>query len=160
MTVGATASVSTSIVMTANSALSPGWSGSRRIGSVFVNGVHGEVDVVAAVELGTVGAVHLAPAGRAVGRQPQVGFVEVAEQQELAHLPRRRQADHVVDLLAADLPDAVQASFSQRSVSSSTASSSHVCPPGGEAVGRERGVDRHAASVPLGRVDRRYGAVP
>ena len=51
----------------------------------------GQVDVAAAVELGAVGAVDLAPPGVPVGGQPQVGLLEVAEQQELAHPPRRRQ---------------------------------------------------------------------
>ena len=50
-----------------------------------------------------MGAVDLAPAVVAVGGQPEVGFVEVAEQQELAHPPRRGQPQHVLHGLAADL---------------------------------------------------------
>ena len=50
-----------------------------------------------------MGAVDLAPAVVAVGGQPEVGFVEVAEQQELAHLPRRREAQDVLHALAPDL---------------------------------------------------------
>ena len=91
-----TASVSTSIVTTGSSAPSPTPSGSRRIGSGGRERRARQLDVGAAVELAPVGAVDLAPAGRAVGRQPQVGLVEVAEQQELAHLPGRRQAQHVL----------------------------------------------------------------
>ena len=86
-----TSSVSTSTVTTGSSAVSPTCSGSRRIGRSRVNGVHVEVDVVAAVELDAVRTVHLAPPRGAVGGQPQVGLVEVAEQQELAHLPGRRR---------------------------------------------------------------------
>ena len=48
-----------------------------------------EVDVVAPVELHAVRSVHLAPTRRAVGGEPEIGFVEVAEQQELADLPQR-----------------------------------------------------------------------
>lgn len=62
-----------------------------------------EVEVVAAVEVDAVGSVHLPPATAAVGRQPQIGLVEVAEEQELAHLPTRRQAEHVLHLFAADV---------------------------------------------------------
>ena len=56
-----------------------------------------------AVELGTVGAVELAPPPVAVGAEPQIWLLHVAEQQELADLPQRRHADHVVDPLALDV---------------------------------------------------------
>jgi hypothetical protein len=49
----------------------------------------GDVDVHASVEFGAMCAVHLAPASVAVGGEPQVGFVEVTEHDELLHHPRR-----------------------------------------------------------------------
>jgi hypothetical protein len=62
-----------------------------------------EVDVGAAGEVGAVGAVHLAPPARAVGAEPQVGLIEITEQQELTHLPGRGEAQHVGDRFSADL---------------------------------------------------------
>ncbi|NCZ91697.1 MAG: hypothetical protein EBY96_04580 [Actinobacteria bacterium] len=59
-----------------------------------------------AVEVGAVCAVHLAPATRAVGGQPQVGLLEVAEQDHLLDVPLRAhphddlrtlRAEHAVD---------------------------------------------------------------
>ena len=74
-----------------------------------------------------MGAVHLAPPAVAVGGQPQVGLVEVAEQQELAHLPRRRRAAaRTGPARGRPRPHAVQPSFSHRSVRSPRASPSHV----------------------------------
>ena len=55
------------------------------------------------VEVGTMGTVEFAPASAAVGTEPEIGLVEVAEQQELANLPRRRQPHHVGDRLVPDL---------------------------------------------------------
>ena len=78
------------------SALSPTWSGRRRTGMVGLNAEPMIDDVAAAVEVGPVGTVHLAPPPAAVGRQPQVGLVEVAEQQELADLPGGGEPHHVV----------------------------------------------------------------
>ena len=63
----------------------------------------GHVDVVTAVEFDAVGTVHLSPSCRSIGSQPQVGLVEIAEQQELADLPRCRQPQHVLHLLASNL---------------------------------------------------------
>ena len=96
-------SVSGSMRTTGTSAAWPSSSGSRRIGSAFGERRAREVDVVAAVELGAVGAVHLAPAPGAVGGQPQVGLLEVAEQDELAHLPRGGQAHDVLHPFAGEL---------------------------------------------------------
>ena len=63
----------------------------------------GDGDVERAVELGSVGAVELAPPPVPVGAEPEVGLLEVAEQHELADLPQRRQPDDVVDPLAFDV---------------------------------------------------------
>ena len=73
-----------------------------------------------------MGAVDLAPAGVAVVAEPEVGLVEVAEQEELAHPPRRRQPQDVLDPLPTEVPVAVHASFSHRSVRVSVCSPSHV----------------------------------
>ena len=77
------------------------------------------------------------PTARAVGPEPEVGLVEVAEQQELAHLPRRRQTDDVADGSRSTSPVAVQPSFSQRRVS--VRGRGPIVPAGGVAVGREGG---------------------
>ncbi len=52
-----------------------------------------------------MGPVHLAPPAVAIGGQPQVGFLEVAEEEELAHLPGGGEAQHVLDPLAGNLAD-------------------------------------------------------
>ncbi|MEI2707105.1 MAG: hypothetical protein V9E89_18080 [Ilumatobacteraceae bacterium] len=52
-----------------------------------------------------MGAVDLAPPSGAVGAQPQVGLVEVTEQQELAHVPQGVDPQHVLDSFAADVAD-------------------------------------------------------
>ena len=54
-----------------------------------------KVDVDAAIDVGSMGAVHLAPATAAVGAEPEIWLVEVPEKQKLAHLPSRRETDHV-----------------------------------------------------------------
>jgi hypothetical protein len=61
----------------------------------------GQAHVGAAVEVHPVRAVDLSPASGAVGGQPQVGLVEVPEQQHLADLERRRQPQDVVHPLPA-----------------------------------------------------------
>lgn len=62
-----------------------------------------EVDADTSVEVGAVGAVHLAPSPGPVGSEPEVWLVEVAEQQELPDLPDRRDPHHIVRPLAAQL---------------------------------------------------------
>ncbi len=61
-----------------------------------------EPHVGAPVEVGAMGAVHLTPAGRTIGREPEIRFVEIPEQQQLTHLERCVQPHHVLDLLTAD----------------------------------------------------------
>ena len=77
----------------------------RRIGTVAVNGV--QASSMSAHPSSSVRYDPLIspPPVLGVDRQPQVGIVEVAEQQELADVPRRRQAQHVLDALAADPAD-------------------------------------------------------
>ena len=57
-----------------------------------------------AVEVGTVGTVHLAPSTVAVGAEPEVGLLQVAEQQELADAPLGGEAQHVVDPVGFRVP--------------------------------------------------------
>ena len=59
-------------------------------------------NVERAIELGAVGTVDLAPPAVTIGAQPQVGFRQVAEQDELANLPHRRETDDVLDVLVVD----------------------------------------------------------
>ena len=139
-------------------------SGRRRIGSVCVNGVHAERDVVAAVEVGAVGAVHLAPAAVAVGAEPQVGLVEVAEQQELAHLPRAATAGSRSRRVRARRGRSPSTpSFSQRSVERPRRGRRPTSPtaPRGRRRGARGNADstsRHDSSLPRPR--RSTGTVP
>jgi hypothetical protein len=49
-----------------------------------------------------MGAVDLAPTPRPVGAEPQVGFLEVSKQQELANSPVLVEAEGVLDVQACD----------------------------------------------------------
>ena len=60
-------------------------------------------------------AVHLAPVARAVLRQPQVWFLHVSEEEELAQVEVRTEAEHVVARLPGHLTSAVHPPFSKRS---------------------------------------------
>ena len=98
-----------------------------------------QIDVGAPGEVVTMGAVHLAPSAGAVGAEPQVRFVEVAEQEELANLPRGRQPQPVRDRFAPDLtrggPPLVLPAQGQRLEVLVVPRA----PPGGVAIGRESG---------------------
>ena len=94
---------------------------------------------MAAVELGSVGAVHLAPAGRArrcraTGRARRGRGTAGTGAPATSATAGRRSATRS----RSTSPDAVQPSFSQRSVSSSMAVVVPRLPPGRVAVGRER----------------------
>ena len=70
----------------------------------MVEGSAAEADIERPVEVGAVSTIHLPPPPVAVGSQPEVGFVKIAEQQELPDLPQRRQPHHILDSLPADHP--------------------------------------------------------
>jgi molybdopterin molybdotransferase len=59
-----------------------------------------ESDVDRTVEIGSVGAVHLAPAPVAVGAQPEVGLIQIAKQHELTNLPQWREPDDVLHVFS------------------------------------------------------------
>jgi molybdopterin molybdotransferase len=63
-----------------------------------------ERDVDRTVEIGSVGTVHFAPTAVAVGAQPEIGLIEVAEQHELTNLPQRRETDDVLHVFSTDMP--------------------------------------------------------
>jgi molybdopterin molybdotransferase len=62
----------------------------------------GECDVDRSVEVDPMGAVHLTPSPVAVGSEPEVGLVEVSEEEELTNLPEGGESHHVLHVVAVD----------------------------------------------------------
>ncbi|MAT04356.1 MAG: hypothetical protein CL424_04850 [Acidimicrobiaceae bacterium] len=125
-------------------------------GSRVAEGGDRHRDVDPAVEVDPVGAVHLAPPTVPVRAEPQVGLGEVAEEEELAHLPQRRQADHVLHVVAADLARRGPGLVVPRQRERLLVGAVPGLPADGVAVGRDGLVERmHRSSVPC---HDRYGA--
>ena len=97
-----------------------------------------QVDVVAAVEVGPMGAIQFTPAAAAVSAEPQVGFVEIAEQEELANRPGRRQPENVRHVRPCDFAGDGPSFVFPAEVDGLVAWAFDMCPAGGEAIGRER----------------------
>lgn len=113
-------------------------------------------------------AVHLAPASASVGGQPEVRFVEIAEQEELAHLPRCRKSDDVLHPLSPDdaarRPSLVLPVDGEFLDADDGAGRIDSCPARVMAVGRERRVVTHLVSVPwstsAATIRTRFATVP
>ena len=60
--------------------------------------------VCAPIKVWAVCSIHFAPASLAIGSQPKVWLLKIAEEEELSHFPQRRQPNDVLNVFASNHP--------------------------------------------------------